>query len=86
MADGFRIEIANEFKRSTRKLDNSIIERLNNALVRLVQDPFIGAPLQGPWRGFFKLRIGEYRLLYTIDAPEKLIILYRFAPRGHVYK
>ena len=44
------------------------------------------APLHGKPKGFFRIRIGDYRFLYEIRKQEILIYFYKADNRGDVYK
>jgi len=43
-------------------------------------------PLKGPWRGVFKLRVGDYRILYTIQHDQRRIIVLFVRHRREIYK
>ena len=41
----------------------------------LSNNPFVGEPLSGPFKGLMKLRFGAYRCIYTIQDNKVIIIL-----------
>ena len=41
--------------------------------------------LSGKHQGSYRLRIGNWRLLFTKDDKKKTIFLLHFAPRGDIY-
>jgi len=43
-------------------------------------------PLTGQWKGVFKLRVGDYRVLYTYDRTEQKIVVHFIRHRREVYK
>jgi mRNA interferase RelE/StbE len=43
-------------------------------------------PLTGPLKGYYKLRIGHYRVFYTIDQPTKAILIEHIGHRRDIYK
>lgn len=43
-------------------------------------------PLGGPWRGFFKLRVGDWRIIYEIEHAKSTITVYLIDHRDKVYK
>jgi mRNA interferase RelE/StbE len=47
-------------------------------------DPRAGEPLAGEFRGLFRLRVGDYRVIYTL-AGEDVIVL-RIRHRSKVYE
>ena len=42
--------------------------------------------LTGQWQGVFKLRVGDFRILYTFDRTERNIIVHVIRHRREVYK
>ncbi len=67
-----------------RNTAQSIREKLNQVAI----DPFASIPnakkLQG--RPGYRLRIGDWRVIYEINKDEITIIVMRIAPRSEVYK
>jgi mRNA interferase RelE/StbE len=43
-------------------------------------------PLTGRWQGVFKLRVGDYRVLYTFDKAETKIVVHFVKHRRDVYR
>ena len=43
-------------------------------------------PLTGPWQGFFKLRLGNLRIIYKADYQKSLIVIYVIGQRDKIYK
>lgn len=68
-----------EAERDAEKLDRSVRVRIVDKLEWLEAhfDTAHPSPLGGPWRGFFKLRVGERRVIYRIswDTHELWVIL-----------
>ena len=42
--------------------------------------------LTGQWQGVFKLRVGDYRILYTYDRAKPEIVVHFVRHRREVYK
>ena len=42
--------------------------------------------LTGTLSGFFKLRAGDYRIIYKVRRDENLIVIHRIGHRREVYK
>ena len=42
--------------------------------------------LQEPWKGHFRLRVGDYRILYTIEDDRLLVLVVKVGERGTVYR
>ncbi len=46
----------------------------------------IPLPLGGKWRGFFKLRAGDWRIVYKPDYESYRVVVHRIDRRDKVYK
>ena len=42
-------------------------------------------PLTAQWSGFYKLRVGDYRVIYEFERENKLIIIIRVGHRSEIY-
>ena len=68
-----------------RKLDKSWARKLLAKLEEKVgANPDLGEPLKGEFHGFFKYRIGDYRIIYT-KTTEGILVL-RIAHRKEAYR
>jgi mRNA interferase RelE/StbE len=43
-------------------------------------------PLLGPLKGMSRLRVGKYRVIFSVLEKERIIAVVNIAPRGDVYK
>lgn len=62
--------------RDIRKLPPGVRHRIEVELDRLIDDPRSGDPLHGDWKGYWKLRVGEYRIVYRIPNPDSVEVQY----------
>lgn len=68
-------------------LEGSIRRRVIQKL-RWLEESFsniIPLPLHNEWRGFFKLRVGDYRVMYAVRPADHAIIVVRARHRKDVY-
>ncbi len=81
----YRIELRAAAVRAMRKLDPQIRRRVQGAIALLAQDPRPpGArALQG--RPGFRVRVGDYRIIYTVEDDVLLVVLVRLAYRRDAY-
>ena len=42
-------------------------------------------PLAANWSGFYKLRVGDYRVIYEFDLDLQVIIIIRVGHRSEIY-
>jgi mRNA interferase RelE/StbE len=61
-------------------------ERIRTAIKeRLTTEPALyGKPLRATLKGYWKLRVGDYRVVYAISGDE--VIVYAICHRRHVYE
>ena len=81
----FQINYKRSVLKDLKKVDKNSAERIIRELEsKLPSDPEIGEALTGQFKGMYKLRIGDWRVIYSIH-PESVLIL-RIGPRHSVYK
>jgi mRNA interferase RelE/StbE len=84
----WKIEFTFEADEDLDKLDKRIRKRVIEKVIWL-RDNFnqiIPLPLSGKWQGFFKLRIGDWRVIYEIEAVKNQITIHRIDHRDKIYK
>jgi mRNA interferase RelE/StbE len=81
----YRIELRPAAVRALRKLDPPIQKRLHAAIALLAQDPRPPAsrPLKG--RPGYRVRVGDYRVLYTLQDDVLLVVVVTVGHRRDVY-
>lgn len=72
-------------RREIGKLDPPVQAQLEADLQQLAGDPLRAKLLHGRLRGIRSWRSGDYRILYGVDPPQRVII-YRVAHRREVYR
>ncbi len=81
----FLKEAAEEFKRLDKVVQRIIKEKLE----LLAEDPNRLKnnikPLKGEYRGLYRLRVGNYRVVYRLDREQIVIIIVRIGHRGEIY-
>lgn len=85
--DSFKIDIKRSFEKDINRLDRKLIPRIVEAIENLSQNPFSEQTkkLKGA-ESTYRLRIGDYRLLYQVDLKDKRIIIYYVRHRKDAYK
>jgi mRNA interferase RelE/StbE len=83
----YRILLAPQAARQLRKFDPPVRRRIQAALELLAEDPRPPAATQlvggaGEWR----VRTGDYRIVYEIEDDELLVLVLRAAHRREIYR
>ena len=70
------------------RLDAPVVERVFAKLRWLAEnfDAVRPEALTGEWQGIFKLRAGDYRILYTFDKAKQEITVHFVRHRREVYR
>ncbi len=82
----FRLETTRKFEKDFRKLAADLKHRVDQQVKILETQPYSGKRLRGEFEGSYSFRIGDYRVIYSIDENEKRIVLLTVAHRRTVYE
>ena len=84
----WRFFITKEAENDLDNLDKQIQKRVLEKLAWLATnfDEVVPLPLGGKWRGFFKLRMGDWRIIYEADGKKEEIFIHHIGRRDEVYK
>ncbi len=82
----YRLEVSHTAHRQIRKLPPQTQERVNQAIARLAEDPRLPGVKKLVARGGYRIRVGDYRILYHVDDGAKVVVIYRVMPRENVYR
>jgi mRNA interferase RelE/StbE len=76
----YKSSVARDLKHLDKTKAKLLLEQLEDSLR---QDPDAGEPLKGEFRGLYKLRFGEYRVIFT-KTDDRILVL-RIGHRSKVY-
>jgi len=83
-------DLTDDAKRDLRDLPKAVQMRVARVLEQMQGDPFQGdvKPLRGDeWRGVFRRRLGDYRLLFLPDWRQHIVRVLRiFILSGRTYR
>ncbi|MEA1872789.1 MAG: type II toxin-antitoxin system RelE/ParE family toxin [Chloroflexota bacterium] len=70
------------------RLDKPIAQRILHKLKWLSQnfDDLMHERLSGEFRGFYRLRVGSYRVIYTVEQEEHQFVIHLIGHRRDIYK
>lgn len=80
------VRLSKRAVRELRRLDNVIKGRIVTKLEELGADPFPRGvvKLQGR-EGIYRIRVGDYRILYEVLTSEKMVLVEKIDHRSGVY-
>jgi len=79
---GFTPQAGAEFDALERPLQSRILR----AVTRLAENPFAAANVKALAGGGYRLRVGDYRVLYRIEADTVLVLVLKIGHRREVYR
>ncbi|HQQ78074.1 MAG TPA: type II toxin-antitoxin system RelE/ParE family toxin [Thermoanaerobaculia bacterium] len=83
----YRLEFVSSAQREFLRLPSGVQERLEPHLNSLEQNPRPrGVKAMAGHRGLFRIRVGDYRILYEIDDASHVVTVTRVRQRGSAYR
>jgi mRNA interferase RelE/StbE len=81
----YKIELRPAAVRALRKLDPQVARRVHAAIALLAEDP--RPPASRPLRGrpAWRVRVGDYRVIYTIEDDVLVVVVVTLGHRRDVY-
>lgn len=85
----FQIAETKNFQKLIEKIDKKIYEKIvSNAYPQLRSNPFFGTnikKLKGNFEGYYRYRIGNYRLFYLVEGDKVLVVVTHLSHRQSAY-
>ena len=83
----YQVTFVPRVERDLKQLDRFIRLRILRKIEWLAENLESLSPkaLAGQWRGMYKLRVGDYRVIYTLDPTDELLIVHAVGHRSEIY-
>lgn len=81
----YRVELRPAAVRALRKLDRQVARRVHGAIALLAEDPRPPGARRLKAREGWRVRVGAYRIIYTIEDDVLLIVVVTLGHRRDVY-
>lgn len=84
----YEVRLSRRALRYYNRVDASTARRLNKCFQSLEGNPFGGGdikPLEG-MRGVYRFRVGNLRVVYEVDIPQRVVRVNTILPRGEAYR
>lgn len=74
--------------RYLEKLPKPTVERIDTAIAQLAEHPRPGGVkmLRGRFKSGWRIRVGDYRVLYRIDDESREVLVFEIGHRKDVYR
>lgn len=80
------IKIIPQAKKDLDNLPAKIFNRVKSTILKLAQSPRPYGAIKLTQEESYRIRVGDYRILYRIDDQPKEIYIYRIKHRREVYR
>lgn len=82
----YEIRLHPEAVRGFRRLHGVMRDRIETAIDGLAADPRPRGATKLAGRDDFRVRVGDYRIVYAVDDAQRLVLVARIAHRREVYR
>lgn len=83
----YKIEYAKGVAKDLSKIPKEISKRaLGLVETVLSKNPHLGRALTGPYKGLWRYRVGDYRIIYSIESGRLVVFVLRIRHRKNVYE
>lgn len=82
----YRVELRPAAVRALRKIDHTQRARIEGAITLLAQDPRPPSAKALRGRPGLRVRVGDYRIIYTVDDGVLLVVVVTLGHRRDVYE
>jgi mRNA interferase RelE/StbE len=83
-----KVEFTPQAEEDILRLDKTIAQNIANKIDWLSQniENITPAPLKGKFKGKYKMRVGDWRVVYSFENSTQIITVYAVRHRSEVYK
>ena len=83
----FRLQISRTAERQLKKLSADAQNRVVRAVQALANEPFPrGCRKLSGYDDVFRIRVGPYRVLYSVNGDTLIVVVLKVGHRRHVYR
>jgi len=85
----YSVEFKPEAERELAKFDKSVAQRIMNKIKWLAENferIFHERLKEGKFEDMFKLRVGDYRVIYSVDREKRIITVHLVGHRSEIYR
>jgi mRNA interferase RelE/StbE len=84
----YQIVFTKQADRTLRKMSRKLANRIREKLAQLADNPYAQHNNVKKLQNLlaYRLRVGDYRIIYEIEDDRLVILVLKIAPRGEVYQ
>ncbi|HFD40370.1 MAG TPA: type II toxin-antitoxin system RelE/ParE family toxin [Anaerolineae bacterium] len=83
----WRVQVLRRPQKVLRRLPKNLLQRIREAIWSLADDPRPpGCVKLVGYDNLYRLRVGDWRIIYAVEDDQLIILVIEIAPRGGVYE
>jgi mRNA interferase RelE/StbE len=83
----WQVIIHRKAERILKRLDGDMLERIRQAIRGLASEPRpAGYKKLTGYENLYRIRVGDWRIIYAIEDKELIVLVLEISPRGGVYR
>ncbi|MCL5031855.1 MAG: type II toxin-antitoxin system RelE/ParE family toxin [Thermotogae bacterium] len=83
----YEILIHHNAQKIIKKLPNNLIREILDSMNDLADNPRLtGSEKLKGYKNLWRIRVGEWRIIYAIEDERLIVVVVELAPRGQAYK
>ena len=82
----YSVIVSKPAKKTLSKLPNEVVKKILDAFDELAEDPRPMGYIQLKGRSGYRIRVGNYRIIYDINDDELLVLVVEIGNRKEIYK
>jgi len=83
----WQVLIQHRAEKALRRLDKPLRRRIGEAINQLVHNPRpVGCKKLAGYDNLYRLRVGDWRISYAIEADKLIVLVVEIVPRGQAYR
>ena len=82
----YNVEFSDRAKKQYAALDRNMCRRMNDAIAQLAENPYNqSVKLRGKLEGYYRYRVGNFRIIYSLDTDQRTCMIYNILHRSRAY-
>lgn len=83
----YTVIVERQVEKILRRLPKEILARVDRSLLSLADEPRpAGCKKLRGYKNLYRLRLGDWRLIYAIEDDKLVVLVIEIAPRGEAYQ
>jgi len=83
----WQVIIHRKAEKTIKQLRGEMLERIRQAIRSLAENPRpVGYKKMAGYENLYRIRVGDWRIIYAIEDDELIVLVLEIAPRGGIYR